>query len=215
MVRQSHVSVGAIVGPIVAAITILTVLSLYFYSRYRSRHRPKETGHSMFSSSILLPRWLRRGDGRLTPFVVTLDRPQTAQSFTSSDANAYFSGYGYADRTKSPRRSRTPSTNFDASYDFDRPDSILAPPTHVPTIYPSDSASHHQGDEITYPPRVLPNPRAVGSGTPMRDESALVDRILELVVQRIDGPSPGHAQNVVRKMTNDSLSQLPAYPEDV
>ena len=52
------------------------------------------------------------------------------------------------------------------------------------------------------------------SGVPGQDQSALVERILEMVVQRID-TRPSSGQNRVGNMTNESLSRLPPYPEDV
>ena len=206
-------------GPILAAATILSVLSLYLWARYRDRHGRRNPGRSMFSSSILIPRRWRRGDGRLTPFVVTLNRPRSTQSFTSSDASAYFSGHGYASNVKPTMHSPTASSNFEAFSVTDRPDSVYTTPTHTPTIYPSDSASQHHPEKITYPPRALSVSRehdmpSSRQAVPTQDQNALVERILEMVVQRID-TRPSSGQNGVRNMTNDSLSRLPPYPEDV
>ena len=177
----------------------------------------------MFSSSILIPRRWRRGDGRLTPFVVTLNRPRSALSFTSSDASAYFSGHGYVNHPKHTMYSPTASSNFEAFSvaDADRRESIYTVPTRTvtPTIYPSDSASQHPAEKITYLPRALSVSRkhdipSSRPEVPGQDQSALVERILEMVVQRID-TRPSSGQNRVGNMTNESLSRLPPYPEDV
>ncbi|KAH8119973.1 hypothetical protein DFH11DRAFT_1557636 [Phellopilus nigrolimitatus] len=219
--------VGMIVGPVVAFVTILSLVCLYFWAKHRARHAPKDTDqHSVFSPSILLLRKFRQKDDPLTPYVVKLDQTHsnTFESVVSSDPKTYFlnsrgnRGIGNEKARPQPVPSSLNDHGINAYPTIER-----RPPRSIPATYlPSEPiCSDYAGspvDTITpsYPPRTyappVPTAENMTSSAQSAHSSAFIDRIMELVVQRID------TQRFVAdagSARNDSVSHLPPYPEDV
>ncbi|EJD03739.1 uncharacterized protein FOMMEDRAFT_154844 [Fomitiporia mediterranea MF3/22] len=216
---------GIIVGPIIAFLVVASMIGFYIWSKRRAKRRSNGLERrSSVASSIFLPRRFRRehneqeGDA-VTPYVIDMRAPKRdiGPSSDSSSLDLRLTGHLRGmDRVRDekglplPVTSSVPEsirgTEFTAS--ADHRSALSVPVTYLPSEL---GASRNEGAEPQNNSRLSrgPLPAPENASYMISDDPALVDRILELVAQRIDtqraepgGLAPGSGN-------------LPPYPEDL
>ena len=230
-VRSSSSKVGIIVGCVIAALVLIGIAGLLFWRKRRSKHQmvsPDLGQHSPLSSPTFSPGGLRSNqrdtEGTVTPYVIDLRRSQNMNLAQPSNSRALSNGREAKDAPQIPILGEkreislpqsSPSSQSRFVEDVQPVVSLAersprrAPPRSVPATYVPSEIS-----ELPVSPVVSPH-TAGRSRAPQNlpslaeNDPAFVDRVLQLVVQRIDAQRP--------TPTDDSSHHdqpLPPYVEE-
>lgn len=220
---------GAIVGPVIAFVVIASLVGLYIWMKRRAKNAhqlSKMERRSSIASSIFLPRRFRRknneNDDRVTPFVIELGPSQlgTLGSFASLDGE-YENG---SRRTPNEKGRSAPlptaiPTNDERVFTprlMERQQPHSVPASYIP--YSEPEVSHADSRRSSHISLSSPNAQYIPTSSINNNTSVIspvqsddiVERVLELVAQRIDSRrSPMHGGE------GDTIERLPPYPEDV
>lgn len=168
--------------------------------------------HSPLSSSTFLPEGLRinqgNAEGAVTPYIIDLQRPQGRAVVEMQSSERELKGAIEEGNSSGPQLPST-SQNVQPRIGLVERSSRRAPPQSIPETYtppsevPESPVSTAVSTRMTERPHEAPNLRSRSESDP-----AFVDRVTELVFQRIGALRPAEASSSYHDQS------LPPYVED-